>query len=508
MNPVKYKHGKTTKAAFGDFQTPLDLAKEICAHLVKKNVHFKSVLEPNCGIGSFLIAAADIFPHLEKIVGADINTEHLNSAKQDLKDNKHHNKVEFINKDFFHNDWEALLKTLPEPILLIGNPPWVTNSGLSVLGSNNRPHKSNFQDFKGLDAVTGKSNFDISEWMLNKEIEWISGMQRTVAMLCKISVARKVLLRAWNQKFCLGGAEIYYIDASKHFGASVDACLLVVHGTNKETEFQCKVYKSLQHNEPDTIIGYADNHLIADMEAFNRGKHLEGKSQYQWRSGIKHDCAKVMELTRQENGYRNGLGELIELEPDYLYPMLKGSQIANGPRKDRHLWMLVPQQHPSDETISIRFDAPKTWEYLVEHSDLLDRRASSIYKKRSRFSVFGVGDYSFAKWKVAISGFYKKLDFKVVGPYEGKPVVFDDTCYFLACQSEEEAVFLAKLYNCDVAKDFYSAFIFWDEKRPINLGILKRLNIIKLSEELKTASTLNALFQKNNQDSMQLSLFP
>jgi len=291
MNRVKGKFSKTIKAAFGDFQTPLDLAKEICVHLVKKNVCFRSVLEPNCGVGSFLIAAADTFPHLEKIIGLDINTEHLNTAKQGLKDNKHHNKVEFINQDFFHKNWENLLESLPEPILVIGNPPWVTNSELSVLGSDNRPHKSNFQDFKGLDAITGKSNFDISEWMLNKEMEWISGKQRTVAMLSKVSVARKVLLRAWNQRLCLAGAEIYHIDASKHFGVSVDACLLVVHGTNKESEFQCKVYKSFKHSDPDIIIGHADKRLVADMEAFNKWKHLEGKSQFQWRSGIKHDCA-------------------------------------------------------------------------------------------------------------------------------------------------------------------------------------------------------------------------
>ena len=36
----------------------------------------------------------------------------------------------------------------------------------SALASPNLPSKSNFQNRKGLDAVTGKANFDISEWML------------------------------------------------------------------------------------------------------------------------------------------------------------------------------------------------------------------------------------------------------------------------------------------------------------------------------------------------------
>lgn len=50
-----------------------------------------------------------------------------------------------------------------------------------------------------------------------------------------------------------------------------------------------------------------------------------------------------------------------------------------------------------------------------------------IYRGKPRFSVFGVGDYTFAPWKVAVSGFYQVPRFVKVGPMGGKPVVFDDT---------------------------------------------------------------------------------
>ena len=46
-------------------------------------------------------------------------------------------------------------------ILILGNPPWVTNSELSSLNSNNLPKKTNFKELNGLDAITGKGNFDI-----------------------------------------------------------------------------------------------------------------------------------------------------------------------------------------------------------------------------------------------------------------------------------------------------------------------------------------------------------
>ena len=127
--------------------------------------------------------------------------------------------------------------------------------------------------------------------------------------------------------------------------------------------------------------------------------------------------------------------------------------------------------------------APRTWNYLNSHASELDSRASSIYKNQPRFSVFGVGDYSFAPWKVAVSGFYKKLHFFSVAPIDGKPVVLDDTCYFLPCQSEIEANELTNLLNTAQAKTFFSAFVFWDSKRPITVGLLSRLDIDLLAAE-------------------------
>jgi hypothetical protein len=146
--------------------------------------------------------------------------------------------------------------------------------------------------------------------------------------------------------------------------------------------------------------------------------------------------------------------------------------------------MLVTQLRLGDDTANIQATAPATWAYLERHGDLLDRRASSIYRGRPRFSVFGVGSYTFSPWKVAISGFYKQLNFCVVGNIAGKPIVLDDTCYFIPCQSEEEACYVAAVFNSAPAREFLSAYIFWDAKRPITIETLRRLDVAALSIEL------------------------
>jgi hypothetical protein len=484
---------------FGDFQTPDALAAQACALLSNRGIHPASLLEPNCGVGNFLLAASDQFPTLTTGLGIDINGDHVLRVKQRLCSRPYADKVRILQASFFDVDWNDILRDLPEPILVIGNPPWVTNSTLGALGSANLPKKSNFQNLDGLEALTGKSNFDISEWMLIKLIEMLAGRKATMAMLCKTAVARKVLAYAWKNDISLTNSEIHPIDAAVSFGAAVDACLLVCSLSPATHNRDCQVYRRLGDTEPPATIGYRDGQLVADVPAFERWKHLGGGDEfYKWRSGVKHDCSKVMELRKEGNRYRNGLNELIELEEDYLYPMLKSSEITNGRTNEPTRWMLVTQKVVGDETSVIRVVAPKTWEYLQSQGDYLDRRASSIYRNRPRFSLFGVGDYTFARWKVAISGFYKQLNFGIIGPYAEKPIVLDDTSYFLACQSEQEARSVADLLNSQPAREFFAAFVFWDAKRPITIDILRRLDLSALACELGSEDSLASVRAKKH----------
>jgi hypothetical protein len=504
--PVVKKSKK--KAEYGDFQTPIDLARQVCSILFNCGLEPASIIEPTCGKGSFIMAAIELFPKVRNIIGIDINIEHVKVAISDIHNVAHSAaSIHIMNDDFFNVDWDLMLGALPDPLLLIGNPPWVTNAELGRIGSCNLPKKSNFQNHRGIDAITGKSNFDISEWMLNKAFEWINGREATLAMLCKTTVARKVLQHAWKNGQKLKRSEIYHIETSTYFGANVDACLLVAVTSMSNVNFDCQVYKNLKDSCPTVTFGYRQGHLVANTTLFNNWKHLEGKERYKWRSGIKHDCSKVMEFHKETNGYRNGCGELVDLENDYLYPMFKSSDIANSCYRQPTQWMLVPQRIVGENTRQIRQSAPKTWQYLQTHAQQLDRRASSVYRNRPRFSIFGVGDYSFAYWKVAISGFYKKLYFKVIGPYEEKPVVLDDTCYFVACKTKDEASLIAKLLNSDIAKDFFSAFIFWDEKRPITTHLLKRLDLLVLARELDMEDNIQMFLDQHSPNYEQPLLF-
>lgn len=458
------------RLVYGDFQTPLPLADAVCRSIAKNGLQPKSIFEPTCGLGAFLQAAEQRFPDCAEIIGFDVNREYVSMARASSRGS-------VTVADIFDIDMSRTISQLQEPILVIGNPPWVTNSQMSVLRGKNLPRKANRKAARGLDAITGAANFDVSEWILNSLMSALSGKHATLAMLCKTAVARKVLLNSWQAGHQIDSASIRRISASKYFGASVEACLLHCELKPSGRVRRCNVYEDMHTDHCKTQFGYVNNLLVANVDLFQQIRQYIGPSPFRWRSGIKHDCISVMELTHvKKELYRNRLGELAELENTFVYPMLKGSELVRN-HFDPSRYMLVTQHHTNAQTSVIESLAPKTWAYLNTHSSRLDNRASAVYRNRPRFGIFGIGPYSFAPWKLAIHGFTQEWSAQVVGSHMGKPIVLDDTTYFLPFTEKSHVSVVDKVLNSDIARSCIDALVFWDSKRPITARALSLLNL-------------------------------
>ncbi|MEX0817987.1 MAG: hypothetical protein WD070_00290, partial [Pirellulaceae bacterium] len=460
---------------FGDFQTPDTLALEICRRLADLGIQPDAVIEPTCGVGAFVMAATKAFPSAREIVGCEINETYLETLRQRLGQSPQAGRVRLVQADFFTNDWHEELARLPGRLLVIGNFPWVTNAGQGTIGGSNLPEKSNFLGRNGFDAISGKANFDISEWMLLEVLHWMKGREGDVAMLVKTAVARKILAHAARQGAAIQDAFVIGIDAKREFGASVDASLLVMRlsGVNV-TCHDYTVFDNLAAVHGRRV-GHRMGLTVGDLDLFEANRYLLGKSPQKWRSGVKHDASAVMEFTLTAGGLENGLGETVDLEPEYLYPLLKGSDVGGG-KEWRGKYTLVTQRRVGEPTEPIRRVSPRTWAYLETHAVKLDGRASTIYAKNPRFSIFGVGDYAFRPWRIAICGLYKYLRFRLVGPMNGKPVMFDDTVYYVSFDCEEDARRALEKLTSASAIELLSSLVFWDEKRPIKTGVLNVLD--------------------------------
>lgn len=476
---------------FGDFQTPSSLAERVCSHLSAVGFRPASVVEPTCGKGAFVLAALKYFPDADVTLGVEINPSHVATARERIAKQSPNQQVEIRHADFFDVDWEAELRSLPRPTLIVGNPPWVTSARVGSLAGSNLPTKSNFLGLGGMEAKTGKSNFDISEWMTIRLLESAEHSDVAFALLLKTSVARRVLMYAWSRSIPIASVRLLRIDSAAAFGASADAGVLVFRVGEGDTQRRCRVSHWDDWNSVRLEFGIRGDTLAADLADYDRTAHLRShdgnRSGVRWRSGLKHDCAAVMELHKCGGKLLNRLGEVVDVEQRWVYPLVKGSDLGGrSPRKSRspERFVIVPQQRPGDDTSRLSATAPRLWRYLTEHGPYLDRRRSSIYKDRPRFSVFGIGLYTFLPWKVAICGLYKHLRFALVGPRNERPVVLDDTCYHLSFDSEEEAKLVHELLESETARAFFRARVFWDAKRPVTVQLLQQLDLLRLADRL------------------------
>lgn len=475
-------HAHSTQIEYGDFQTPPSLAGAICRQLcLFDRIQPRAIFEPTCGTGAFVAASARAFPNAE-ILGFDINDDCLSAARDGLAGIEAPERVTLRRADYFQTDWSAELADFSGYLLVIGNFPWVTNSRLGVIGGRNLPKKSNLLGFSGIDAITGKSNFDISEWMLLDILTRLGRRDATIAMLCKTAVARKVLRHASERQLAIAHAHLTKIDAMAAFSVAVDACLLTIHlSPSCVPNYDFAVYEEMagegaSHDRRATVMGHRCGLAVSDLRAFELHRYLIGSSPVRWRSGVKHDAYRVMEFERTASGLTNGHGETIDIEDTYLYPMLKGRALFCGETTPTMRYMLVPQRRAGQTTDEIEFAAPKTWAYLNAHAQELGARRSSIYKINPRFSIFGVGDYSFLPWKLAVSALHKKRRFRLVGPIGEKAVMFDDTVYFMGFADESLAREAYDMMTSDKVSACLDALTFLDEKRPIKSSSLNSID--------------------------------
>jgi hypothetical protein len=306
---------------WGDFQTPPALAARVCQHLNDAHIAPRIIIEPTYGLGNFVLAAIKSFPTVELVYGVEIQEKyewHLKTALlvEALQGLRLPAKIELHQDDIFtHHFPDRLLNA--QDILIIGNPPWVTNAELGALSGKNLPTKKNIKSLNGLDAITGKSNFDLGEFILLRLMELFGNRRGTLAMLCKNAVIKNIIELLPRRGFAVSNIRALKIDASREFGAAVEASLLVMEMGATSCAFTCQV-ATLEHPHPVTsTFGWIHNKFVSDVKTYEMNADLDGKSPLVWRHGLKHDCVRIMELVAQEDNWIvTAHGFLIA--PEYL----------------------------------------------------------------------------------------------------------------------------------------------------------------------------------------------
>ena len=500
------------RTEYGDFQTNSDLANKVTSHLILKNISPEIVIEPTCGKGNFIIASIRNFKNIKNVFGVEIFKPYVWETKFNVIDffltNSTANKPEIsiTHCNVFDLDFEKIAKQYStKEILVIGNPPWVTNSKLGSLNSTNLPKKTNFKNHSGLDAMTGKGNFDIAEFITMTMIETFQNMNGHLLLLVKNSVIKNIVFDQNKNQYKIASIEKQCIDSKKEFNVSVEAALFYCQ-LNSTPAFDCKEFNFYDNQTSYLKFGWLTDKFVSNIDTYIHTKEIDGECPFVWRQGLKHDCSTIMELDKVNGHYVNGLNEEVKLEDDLVYGILKSSDLKNTVINQTRKFTIVTQKKVGQETKYIKTEYPKTYQYLTQHQANFDARKSSIYNNKPLFSIFGIGDYSFKPFKVAISGLYKTFHFTLILPQNNKPVMLDDTCYLIGFDKIEFAVYSLILLNSDATVQFLQSVTFADAKRTFTKDVLMRIDILELAKRISKADLQRKLEILNDKYKLDLTL--
>ncbi|RLG09207.1 MAG: SAM-dependent DNA methyltransferase [Thaumarchaeota archaeon] len=179
----------------------------------------------------------------------------------------------------------------------------------------------------------------------------------------------------------------------------------------------------------------------------------------------------------------------VELEPDLLYPLLRGRDVQRWLAKPS-LYILMMQDPKTRRGIDERIVQrrwPKTWAYLKRFENPLRERSGfkryftrkdksgHIVETGPFYSMFNVGDYTFAPWKVVWRYIASDFIVAVVGPNErGRCIVPNEKLMLIACDNLEEAHYLSALLNSSIVRFAVQGFFVQTQIAP---HVLQKLAI-------------------------------
>jgi hypothetical protein len=150
------------------------------------------------------------------------------------------------------------------------------------------------------------------------------------------------------------------------------------------------------------------------------------------------------------------------IEKDLVYPLLRGADVLRWKAKPSISIILTHEYGQRLKAIPekrMQVEFPKGYSYLKRFEEALRKRSG--FKRYFRedapfYSVFNIGDYSFAPWKVVWRRVANELDAAVIGSLhekgKGRPVIPAETLILVSFEHQQEAHYLCAMINSSAAR--------------------------------------------------------
>ncbi len=461
--------------------------------------------------------------------------------------------------------WARVVKNAFMPLFLepfdyvVGNPPWINWESLPQ-GYRQRvaPLWQRYDLFqhKGFDAILGKAKDDISALMTYVAADRYLKPEGKLAFVITQSVWKTAGAGQGFRRFRLGSngtpLQVVHVDdlsqlqvfegastrtsvfvlrkgaptrypvpytywqkTSRGQGLDYDSTLEEVSAQTRRLQFQAA---PVDKNDPTSAW------LTARPKALNAIQKVLGESAYQARAGVTTWANGVYWLERMvarpdglwvvrnltEGAKREVAQVTAEIEPDLLYPLLRG--------RDVRRWQAEPSDyilvtHLPDAKLNaipvkdMQTRYPKTWAYLKRfEKELRARSGFQRYFTRKQggqvvetgpfYSIFNVGEYTFAPWKVVWPNMGNRIEASVVSGMDGKPIIPQHIVSLVPLKCDSEAHYVCALVN---SSPFQFAAFAYSQAGGKSFGtphILENIRLPKFTPEDTDHQKLSELSRK------------
>ncbi|MCX8139805.1 MAG: SAM-dependent methyltransferase [Gemmataceae bacterium] len=279
------------------------------------------------------------------------------------------------------------------------------------------------------------------------------------------STRTSVFVLQKGQPTCYPVDYTYWQKISRGRGLDYDSTLEEVLAQTRRLQFQAT---PVDPNDPTSAW------LTARPAALGAVQKVLGKSDYQAHAGATTWANSVYWLEKvaerpdglwivrnvTEGAKRKVEAVTVEMEPDLLYPLVRG--------RDVQRWLAQPSAYllmTQDPKLRRGLDPkimqsryPKTWAYLKRFEAVLRERSGfkryftrkqgkQVIETGPFYSIFNVGDYTFAPWKVVWPNMGDRIVAAVISEQDGKPITPQHIVTILPTEDQAEAFYIAATVN-------------------------------------------------------------
>jgi hypothetical protein len=190
------------------------------------------------------------------------------------------------------------------------------------------------------------------------------------------------------------------------------------------------------------------------------GAYTGGANAVYWVEIIDRRPDGLVLVRNLTEGAKVQVPEVVEaVESDLLYPLLRGRDVQRWKAEPSACILMVqdPEKRRGYSEEWLQENYPRTYGYLKRFEEVLRKRRSRgisdmVRKGAPFYTMFAVGPYTFAPWKVVWREQASTMTASVVSPKDGKPVIPDHKLMLVDCASEDEACFVCACLNSSVGQ--------------------------------------------------------